>query len=124
MDMIHFARQLAGQLTATVHGSEQDLLEHGELIRILERKVGRIVFNGFPTGIEVCGAMHHGGPYPATGHPVFTAVGFPASITRFSMLQCFDNVRARRLPAILQDKNPTGASRLVDGTWSIDDISS
>ena len=62
--------------------------------------------------------MNHGGPYPATGHPGFSAVGFPGALRRFAMLQCYDNVRAHRLPAILADDNPEGVSRLVDGDWT------
>jgi alpha-ketoglutaric semialdehyde dehydrogenase len=67
--------------------------------------------------------MNHGGPFPATGHPGFTAVGFPASIHRFAMLQSYDNVRAHRLPVALQNKNPTGKQwRLIDGQWSQADV--
>ena len=67
--------------------------------------------------------MNHGGPYPATGHPGFTAVGIPAAMLRFAALDCYDNVRPQRLPAELQDKNPTGAMwRLVDGEWSQLDV--
>jgi NADP-dependent aldehyde dehydrogenase len=63
--------------------------------------------------------MNHGGPFPATGHPGFTAVGIPASLRRFAMLQCFDNVRADRLPPALRDENPTGATwRSIDGAWT------
>ncbi len=62
--------------------------------------------------------MNHGGPYPATSHPGFTAVGIPASLRRFAMLQCFDQVRPTRLPPLLQDANPLGAWRLVDGNWT------
>jgi NADP-dependent aldehyde dehydrogenase len=67
--------------------------------------------------------MNHGGPYPATGHAGFTAVGIPASLRRFAVLECYDNVRASRLPAILQNKNPTGATwRLIDGAWTQVDV--
>ena len=62
--------------------------------------------------------MNHGGPYPATGHPGFTAVGVPASLLRFAKLTSFDNVRAARLPDLLQDQNPCSAWRFVDGTWT------
>jgi alpha-ketoglutaric semialdehyde dehydrogenase len=64
--VLAIARGLAGHLTATIHGTEQDLREFADLIAILETKVGRLVFNGFPTGVEVTHAMVHGGPYPAT----------------------------------------------------------
>jgi NADP-dependent aldehyde dehydrogenase len=63
-------------------------------------------------------AMNHGGPYPATGHPGFTAVGIPASLRRFAMLQCFDNVRPSRLPPALRDQSPNDRTwRLVDGQY-------
>jgi NADP-dependent aldehyde dehydrogenase len=78
-----------------------------------------------PTGVVVSPAMNHGGPYPATGHPGFTAVGFPAALRRFAMLQCYDHVRPNRLPPLLRDKNPTGHTwRLIDGAWTTDDVRS
>jgi NADP-dependent aldehyde dehydrogenase len=76
-----------------------------------------------PTGVAVSPAMNHGGPFPATGHPGFTAVGIPASLRRFAMLQCYDNVRPGRLPELLRDKNPTRQTwRLIDGGWTQGDI--
>lgn len=111
--MLAFARRLEGQLTATIHGSERDLLDHVELVRILQRKVGRLIFNGFPTGIEVCAAMHHGGPYPATTHSGFTSIG-PAAIYRFVRPVCYQNFPDAALPAELQEANTRGISRLVD----------
>jgi NADP-dependent aldehyde dehydrogenase len=76
-----------------------------------------------PTGVAVVPAMNHGGPYPATGHPGFTAVGIPASMLRFAALHCYDNVRPHRLPPELQDTNPTGEMwRWVDGDWTQRDI--
>jgi NADP-dependent aldehyde dehydrogenase len=76
-----------------------------------------------PTGVAVSAAMNHGGPYPATGHPGFTAVGIPASLRRFGMLACYDNVRPDRLPPALGDRNPNGRMwRLVDGQWARDDV--
>jgi NADP-dependent aldehyde dehydrogenase len=71
-----------------------------------------------PTGVAVSPAMNHGGPFPATGHPGFTAVGIPGSLIRFAMLQSFDNVRPNRLPEILQDDYTGPAQRLIDGVWS------
>jgi NADP-dependent aldehyde dehydrogenase len=63
--------------------------------------------------------MNHGGPYPATGHPGFSAVGIPAALDRFTVLECYDNVRAERLPLALGDKSPSGALwRFIDGSWS------
>ena len=69
------------------------------------REVGRLLNDKMPTGVAVSPAMNHGGPYPATGHPGFTAVGIPAALRRFAMLACYDNVRPARLPGLLQDKN-------------------
>ena len=85
--------------------------------------MGRLINDKMPTGVAVSPAMNHGGPYPATGHPGFTAVGIPASLLRFSALHCYDNVRPHRLPEELRDKNPTGRMvRLVDGEWTTRDI--
>jgi NADP-dependent aldehyde dehydrogenase len=72
-----------------------------------------------PTGVAVSPAMNHGGPFPATGHPGFTAVGIPAALRRFAALHCYDNVRADRLPPSLYDANPNGRMwRLIDGQWT------
>jgi NADP-dependent aldehyde dehydrogenase len=93
------------------------------LAPILRRKVGRLLNDKMPTGVAVSPAMNHGGPYPATGHPGFTSVGIPASMRRFSQLECYDNVRAGRLPAILRNANPEGrAWRLIDGAWTRADV--
>lgn len=108
---------LEGHLTATIHGTENDLLEHQWLVRKLQRKVGRIVFNGFPTGIEVCAAMHHGGPYPATSDGHFTSIG-TASILRFARPVCFQGFPEAALPVELQDKNPRKLQRLVDNQYT------
>ena len=87
------------------------------------REVGRLLNDKMPTGVAVSPAMNHGGPYPATGHPGFTAVGIPASMHRFAALHCYDNVRPHRLPAELQNQNPTGRMwRLIDGEWSQRDV--
>ena len=75
-----------------------------------------------PTGVAVSAAMVHGGPYPATGHPGFTAVGMPAALRRFAALHGYDAVRDARLPPELQDRNPLGIARLVDGAWTTSPI--
>lgn len=113
-DIYDFARNMQGHLTATIHGTDEDLAEHAELVRILQRKVGRIVFNGFPTGIEVCTAIHHGGPYPATTHSHFTSIG-PFAIYRFTRPVCFQNFPDEALPVQLRNKNETRIPRRVDG---------
>jgi NADP-dependent aldehyde dehydrogenase len=120
-DLLRFANNLDGQLTATVHGTADDLKEFAPLIRVLERKAGRIVFNGFPTGIEPCPSMHHGGPYPAATHSFFTSIG-TGSIYRFVRPVCFQGFPDDALPEALQNANPAGALRLVDGSYSRDAI--
>jgi 2,5-dioxopentanoate dehydrogenase len=87
-EVLEAACNLEGHLTATIHGTEQDLREFRDLIAVLERKVGRLVFNGFPTGVEVCHAMGHGGPYPSTSDGRSTSVGSQA-IFRFSRPVCY-----------------------------------
>ena len=85
----------------------------------LRARVGRLLNDKMPTGVAVSPAMNHGGPYPATGNPHFTAVGMPAAIGRFAALHCYDNVRGHRLPPCLQDKNPhADLQRCVDGVWT------
>jgi alpha-ketoglutaric semialdehyde dehydrogenase len=116
-DLERVARRMRGHLTATVHGTSEELEQHAGLVRILERRVGRIVFNGFPTGIEVCAAMHHGGPYPATTDSHYTSIG-TASIERFSRPVCYQGFPQEALPPELRDGNPRGIWRLVDGRWT------
>lgn len=111
------ARHLEGHLTATIHGTEQDLLEWAELIAILETKVGRLVFNGFPTGVEVNHAMVHGGPYPATSDGRSTSVG-SAAIFRFARPVCYQDFPQSALPAELRDENELHIWRMVDGKMS------
>jgi NADP-dependent aldehyde dehydrogenase len=108
------ARQLEGQLTATIHGTPDDLAEYAPLLSILENKAGRLVFNGFPTGVEVCASMQHGGPYPATTDSRSTSVG-TAAILRFVRPVAYQNFPPASLPAELQDANPRGIWRMVDG---------
>jgi NADP-dependent aldehyde dehydrogenase len=113
-EMLALARGLEGQLTATVHGDPRDLLDNAELIAILETKAGRLIFNGFPTGVEVCHAMVHGGPYPATADGRSTSVG-TQSIYRFTRAVCFQNWPDAARPDELKNSNPLGIFRLVDG---------
>ncbi|MCP4811976.1 MAG: aldehyde dehydrogenase family protein, partial [Planctomycetaceae bacterium] len=117
--------QLDGNLTGCIysHSEGSDDAAYDQIAPRLRQRVGRLLNDKMPTGVAVSSAMNHGGPYPATGHPGFTAVGIPASLVRFSMLQSYDNVRAHRLPTILQDANPTGKTwRLIDEQWSADDV--
>lgn len=111
------AGQLEGQLTATVHGTAGDLEEYASLISILETKAGRLIVNGFPTGVEVCPSMQHGGPYPATTDSRSTSVG-TAAIHRFVRPVAYQNFPQTLLPVELQDPNERGVWRLVDGTMT------
>ncbi len=112
--ILEAARRLEGHLTATIHGTEEDLREFSELIAILETKVGRIVFNGFPTGVEVCHAMVHGGPYPASTDSRTTSVGTQA-IFRFVRPVCYQDIPDSALPLELKNANPLGIWRMADG---------
>ena len=117
--LLKAARELEGQLTATVHGTEQDLSEYRDLLAILETRVGRLVFNGFPTGVEVCHSMVHGGPFPATSDGRSTSVGTRA-IFRFTRAVCYQSFPNTALPDELKDENPLGIWRLVDGQLTKD----
>ena len=115
------ARALDGHLTATVHGTEEDLKNYDWLVKLLETKVGRLIFNGFPTGIEVCAAMHHGGPYPATTDIHYTSIGTHA-LLRFGRPICYQNFPQSALPEPLKDVNSMGIWRLVDLQLTKDDL--
>lgn len=118
------AYALEGNLTGSIYSCSEgsDDSSYAPLSKALRAKVGRLLNDKVPTGVAVSPSMNHGGPYPATGHPGFTAVGFPASIIRFSALHSYDNVREQRLPLALQKKNPAGSlTRLVDGKWTTAD---
>jgi NADP-dependent aldehyde dehydrogenase len=113
-ELFQAAKRLTGHLTATIHGTEEDLHEYAELITILEQKVGRVLINGYPTGVEVCHSMVHGGPYPATTDSRTTSVGTMA-IHRFTRPVCYQNFPQSLLPVELKDENPLGIWRLVNG---------
>jgi NADP-dependent aldehyde dehydrogenase len=115
--ILAIARSLEGHLTATIHGTEEDLLEFADLIAIIENKVGRLVFNGFPTGVEVTHAMVHGGPYPSTSDGRSTSVGSQA-IFRFTRLVCYQGFPDSALPDELKTSNPLGIWRMLDGEMS------
>ncbi len=107
---------LDGQLTATLHLESSDQPAAARLMPLLERKVGRILVNGWPTGVEVCHAMVHGGPYPATSDSRVTSVGTRA-IERFLRPVCYQDVPQDLLPPELRDKAATRLRRLVDGQY-------
>jgi NADP-dependent aldehyde dehydrogenase len=118
--------RLEGNLTGCIYshtaGGDDEL--YARLAPRLRSRVGRLLNDKMPTGVAVSPAMNHGGPYPATGHPGFTAVGIPAALRRFAALHCFDNVRPSRLPEAIRDKNPNSKMwRLIDGTWTQGDVS-
>jgi NADP-dependent aldehyde dehydrogenase len=108
-------------LTATIHGTPADLAEYASLVSILETKAGRLVVNGFPTGVEVCASMQHGGPYPATTDSRTTSVG-TAAIFRFARPVAYQNFPQSALPLELQDANPRGIWRLVDNGLTRDAV--
>jgi NADP-dependent aldehyde dehydrogenase len=118
-ELLALARSLRGHLTATVHGTDADLAAHAELLPILRDKAGRVVLNGFPTGVEVCPSMQHGGPYPATTDARSSSVG-TAAILRFARPVAYQGFPDALLPEELRDANPRGLWRLVDGALSRD----
>ena len=124
-DLLKVAGALEGNLTGTIYSATDggDDTLYSRIEPVLRQKVGRLLNDKMPTGVAVSPAMNHGGPFPATGHPVFTAVGIPASLHRFSMLQCYDGVRPGRLPTALRDQNPNGQMwRNIDGVWTQDSL--
>ena len=120
-EMESVARGLEGNLTASIHGTADDLEEYADLVRLLENKVGRLIFNGYPTGVEVCASMHHGGPYPATTDARSTSVG-TAAVYRFARPVCYQNFPEATLPPELRNRNERGIWRLVDNELTKDDI--
>lgn len=116
--MLEAARSLEGHLTVTILGTEEDLAQHTDLLRILETKAGRVIFNAFPTGVEVCHAMVHGGPYPATSDGRSTSVGSRA-IFRFTRPVAYQGLPQSALPLALRDDNPEAILRLVNGAWDL-----
>ncbi len=116
-ELYSLAAALEGQLTATIHGTEEDLRQHAGLVDILREKAGRLVINGFPTGVAVNHAMVHGGPWPATTPAAGTSVG-TAAIYRFCRPVCYQDFPAYLLPPELQNGNPLGIWRLLNGRLS------
>jgi NADP-dependent aldehyde dehydrogenase len=114
--LMRVARRLGGHLTATLHATEKDLEDYADLIPILEQKVGRVIINGYPTGVEVTHAMIHGGPFPATTDSRSTSVGTDA-IKRFARPVCYQNFPQSLLPDELKDHNPLNIWRMVNGQW-------
>ena len=119
--MMQAAAALDGHLTATLLGTDEDLAANKDLIAILEQKAGRVIFNGFPTGVEVSHAMVHGGPYPATSDSRFTSVGSQA-ILRFVRPVCYQGFPESMLPDELRDANPLGIMRTLNGEMTRDAV--
>jgi NADP-dependent aldehyde dehydrogenase len=117
-ELLEVTRHVEGQLTATIHATAADRDLAAKLMPTLERKAGRILFNGFPTGVEVSHSMVHGGPFPATSDSRTTSVGATA-IERFLRPVCYQDVPADLLPEALRDENPLGLTRMVDGTLQV-----
>jgi len=120
-ELLKVANSLPGTLTATVHGSPEDLKHFRKLVSLLETKCGRLIFNGYPTGVEVSPAMHHGGPYPATADPKFTSVG-TAAILRFLRPICYQGFPDEALLPELQAENPRKIWRTIDGQLTRDAV--
>ncbi|MDV3128858.1 aldehyde dehydrogenase (NADP(+)) [Mycobacterium sp. 21AC1] len=118
-EMSRVANRVEGQLTATIHADESDYDAAGELLEVLELKAGRILFNGWPTGVEVGHAMVHGGPFPATSDSRTTSVGARA-IERFLRPVCYQDAPKSLLPSAIADGNPDGLWRRVDGQLTKD----
>ena len=110
--MLEVAKSLPGQLTASLHASESDHTAARRLLVPLTRLAGRVVYNGFPTGVEVASAMQHGGPYPSTTDSRFTSVGTGA-ILRFVRPVSYQDVPDEMLPDALKEGNPLGIWRAV-----------
>jgi NADP-dependent aldehyde dehydrogenase len=120
--LLAFVRALEGQLTLTVHATDEELAQARPLVDAVAHKAGRVVFNEFPTGVEVGPAMVHGGPFPASTDARTTSVGTRA-IERFARLVAFQNAPTSLLPPELQDDNPRRIWRLLDGRLTTDAVS-
>jgi NADP-dependent aldehyde dehydrogenase len=120
-EMVACANALEGQLTATLHATDADIASAGNLIEAAEHFAGRLIINGFPTGVEVSPAMNHGGPYPATTDARFTSVG-TAAMLRFARPICYQDFADAMLPVELHNANPTGILRTVNGVLTRDAV--
>lgn len=118
-ELSRIVHSLEGQLTASVFTAPDELQRGADWFRLLEDKVGRLVINGVPTGVEVCYAMQHGGPYPATTDSRFTSVGAGA-IKRFARPVAYQGFADALLPEALKNANPENIWRMVNGNFSKD----
>jgi NADP-dependent aldehyde dehydrogenase len=115
--LIDAAALIQGSLTGTIWAGAQDEAMARRVQHVLEQRVGRLIYNGVPTGVEVCAAMVHGGPYPATNQPQSTAVG-PFAIQRWCRPVCYQNTPDALLPAELRNGNPLRIRRMVNNSWT------
>lgn len=123
-EMVAVARAFEGNLTGTLYRAADgsDDAAWRAIAPVLRVRVGRLINSKMPTGVAVSAAQNHGGPFPSTGHPGFTAVGMPGAIRRFAALHSYDAVPDALLPVELRDANPGGVQRLVDGRWTTADV--
>jgi alpha-ketoglutaric semialdehyde dehydrogenase len=112
--LIQVAQSIHGQLTCTIQGEEEEIINYEELLLHVSEKCGRLLFNGYPTGVEVVSAMQHSGPFPSCTDSRFTSVG-PDAIRRFARPISYQNVPDVYLPDELKNSNPLGLYRLVNG---------
>lgn len=122
VELLSAIHALEGQLTGTIHGIDSELDDASEIISALKNRVGRLLFGGFPTGVEVCHSMVHGGPFPATSEGRSTSVG-TLSIDRFVRSICYQNTPDALLPDELKDANPLGILRLINGNHTRNPLS-
>lgn len=121
-EMLEVARQIEGSLTATLHAGGTEAADQGELIEILAGKAGRVILNGYPTGLEVSPAIVHGGPYPATSDGGRTTSVGTRALNRWARLVCYQNFADELLPPELQNANSRAVLRLMDGKFTRDGI--
>ena len=121
-EMLAVAQELEGSLTAALHTGATEVKEQGPLVEVLAAKAGRLIFNGYPTGLEVSHVIVHGGPYPSTSDGGrSTSVGTRA-LNRWARLICYQSFADALLPPELQNANPLGLRRLVNGEWRTDPV--
>ena len=120
-ELQQFASVIKGQLTCSVFTGETDLSNYRQLFNLLSLKCGRLIFNGPPTGVEVCHAMQHGGPFPATTDARFTSVG-TAAIKRFARPIAYQDCPESLLPLELQSNNPLDIWRMINGNITKESI--
>jgi NADP-dependent aldehyde dehydrogenase len=116
-ELIRVLASLEGQLTATIHATNEDEKQAGDILNVIAQKAGRLIYGGYPTGVEVCHSMQHGGPFPATTDVRSTSVG-TAAVYRFLRPVAFQDFPGNLLPETLRNDNPLGILRLLDGVWT------